>query len=415
MSLPLQGIRVLDLSRVLAGPYCTMQLADLGADVWKVERPGVGDDTRGWGPPFAGGESAYFLCCNRNKRSLTIDLKQPAGRGLIARLAGACDVLVENFLPGTMAGWGLDAATLRRRHPGLIYCSITGFGQTGPRRMEPGYDIMVQAQAGVMSITGEPDGPPTKLGVAIADITTGLFASQAILASLVGRARTGRGEQIDLALFDSTIAWLANVGQNFLLAGEIPQRLGSQHPNIVPYQVFATADGNVVIGVGNDAQFRRFCQLLTVAEWADDPRFVTNGERVRNRQTLIQMVAERVKTRSTAEWLRELDQGGIPCGEVRHLQQVFADPQVAARDMLCAVDHPSIGRLSLAGSPFHFGSDSTSVRALGAWRPPPLLGQHTREVLRDSLGLDDSELDDLAHHGVIGREPAPPVATQPPG
>ncbi|MFN8857371.1 MAG: CaiB/BaiF CoA transferase family protein [Planctomycetaceae bacterium] len=409
MPLPLEGIRVLDLSRVLAGPYCTMQLADLGADVWKVERPQVGDDTRGWGPPFAGGESAYFLCCNRNKRSLTIDLKQSAGRELVARLAGVCDVLVENFLPGTMASWGLDADTLRSRHPGLIYCSISGFGQTGPRRMEPGYDIMIQAQAGVMSITGEPDGPPTKLGVAIADITAGLFASQAILAALVGRARTGLGEQIDIALFDSTVAWLANVGENYLLSGEVPQRLGSQHPNIVPYQVFATADGNVVIGVGNDSQFRRFCQLLAVPEWADDPRFATNGERVRHRQELIPLVAARVKMRSSADWLRDLDRGGIPCGEVRQLQQVFADPQVSARDMLCELDHPTIGRLVLAGSPFHFGSDSNSVRNLGTWRAPPLLGEHTREVLRETLGLAESVLADLAHREVIGPEPRPPA------
>ena len=406
MSLPLSGIRVLDLSRVLAGPYCTMQLADLGADVMKVERPGTGDDTRGWGPPFAGGESAYFLCCNRNKRSLAIDLKQPGGRELVAQLATQSDVLVENFLPGTLAGWGLDAATLRARHPGLVYCSITGFGQTGPRRMEPGYDIMVQALAGVMSITGEPDGPPTKLGVAIADITAGLFASQAILAALVGRARTGQGEQIDIALFDSTVAWLANVGQNYLLSGEIPHRRGSQHPNIVPYQTFATADGNVVIAVGNDAQFKRFCQLLGVPDWADDPRFSTNAARVRQRDVLIPQVAERVRCRTTAQWLRDLEDAGIPCGEVRQLAQVFADPQVAPRDLLCQVSHPTIGSLSLAGSPYHLGPDSASVRALSGWRPPPLLGEHTYEVLKQTLNLDEAELAELSRQGVIASVPS---------
>jgi formyl-CoA transferase len=383
-----------------------MQLADLGADVIKVERPGTGDDTRGWGPPFAGGESAYFLCCNRNKRSVAIDLKQPGGRELVARLATQSDVLVENFLPGTLAGWGLDAATLRARHPGLVYCSITGFGQTGPRRMEPGYDIMVQALAGVMSITGEPDGPPTKLGVAIADITAGLFASQAILAALVGRARTGQGEQIDIALFDSTVAWLANVGQNYLLSGEIPQRRGSQHPNIVPYQTFATADGNVVIAVGNDPQFRRFCHLLGVPDWADDPRFTTNAARVRQRDVLIPQVAERVRCRTTAQWLRDLEDAGIPCGEVRQLAQVFADPQVAPRDLLCQVSHPTIGSLSLAGSPYHLGPDSASVRALSGWRPPPLLGEHTYEVLKQTLNLDEAELAELSRQGVIASVPS---------
>jgi formyl-CoA transferase len=407
MSLPLSGIRVLDLSRVLAGPYCTMQLADLGADVLKIERPGTGDDTRGWGPPFAAGESAYFLCCNRNKRSLAIDLKQPEGRDLVARLASHCDVLVENFLPGTLAVWGLDAATLRARHPQLVYCSITGFGQTGPRRLEPGYDIMIQALAGVMSITGEPDGPPTKLGVAIADITAGLFASQAILASLVGRARTGQGEQIDIALFDSTVAWLANVGQNYLVSGEIPHRHGSQHPNIVPYQTFATADGDVVIAVGNDPQFRRFCQLLGVPDWADDPRFATNAARVQHRDLLIPQIAARVRQRPNAQWLTDLETVGIPCGEVRQLAQVFADPQVAPRDLLCEVPHPTIGSLSLAGSPYHFGPNSESVRARAGWRPPPLLGQHTHEALREILGLAPPQLAELSRQGAIAG-PTPP-------
>ena len=405
MSLPLSGIRVLDLSRVLAGPYCTMQLADLGADVLKIERPGTGDDTRGWGPPFAGGESAYFLCCNRNKRSLAIDLKQPEGRDLVARLASHCDVLVENFLPGTLAGWGLDAATLRARHPQLVYCSITGFGQTGPRRLEPGYDIMIQALAGVMSITGEPDGPPTKLGVAIADITAGLFASQAILASLVGRARTGQGEQIDIALFDSTVAWLANIGQNYLVSGEIPHRRGSQHPNIVPYQTFATADGDMVIAVGNDPQFRRFCQLLGVPDWADDPRFATNAARVEHRELLIPQIAARVRLRPNAPWLADLETAGIPCGEVRQLAQVFADPQVAPRDLRCEVPHPTIGPLSLAGSPYHFGPNSESVHTRAGWRPPPLLGQHTHEVLHEVLDLASADLAELSRRGVIAGSP----------
>ncbi|MCY2966069.1 MAG: CoA transferase [Planctomycetota bacterium] len=400
MPAPLANIKVLDLSRVLAGPYCAMQLADLGADVIKVERPGAGDDTRGWGPPFAGGESAYFLCCNRNKRSVAINLKEPAGRDLVARLADGVDVLIENFLPGTLDGWGLGYAALAARNPGLVYCSITGFGQNGPRRDEPGYDIMIQALAGVMSITGESDGSPMKVGVAISDITAGLFASQAILATLVGRASTGRGERIDIALFDSTIAWLANVGQNYLLSGELPRRLGTEHPNIVPYQVFATADGSVVIGVGNDAQFRRFAALLGRAEWGEDPRFTTNAARVRNRALLMPMIKPLVQERDTREWLRELEAASIPCGAVHSVAEAFNDPQAVAREMVREVIHPTIGPLKLAGTPFRFGTGSPA-RQDKAWRPPPRLGEHTTEVLSSVLGFSENEIHELVSRGVI--------------
>ena len=395
MPLPLEGVRVLDLSRVLAGPYCTMMLGDLGADVIKVERPGTGDDTRQWGPPFAAGESAYYLCCNRNKLSLSLNLKSDAGRDIAARLAERSDVFVENFLPGTLAGWGLSYAELARQNPRLIYCSITGFGQTGPRRDEPGYDIMIQAMAGVMSITGESDGPPMKLGVAISDLTAGIFAGNAILAALYARERTGLGGQIDMALFDSTIAWLANVGSNYLVTGSVPHRQGTAHPNIVPYQAFQAGDESLIIAVGNDAQFTRFCSAIGRAGLAADPRFTTNALRVQNRSALIPLLAAEIARRPAAEWLKALEQAGVPCGPVNTLDRVFADPQTAARDMLIEVPHPTIGPLKLAGSPLKVGG------AKPPRRPPPLLGEHTNEVLADVLKMTDDEIRELRKSGVV--------------
>jgi formyl-CoA transferase len=369
MTLPLGGIRVLDLSRVLAGPYCTMMLGDLGAEVVKVERPGSGDDTRAWGPPFAAGESAYYLCCNRNKKSVTLNLKTEEGRKIVAELARRSDVLVENFLPGTLDAWGLGYEALAQANPGLVYCSITGFGQTGPRRDEPGYDIMIQAQAGVMSFTGEEHGAPMKVGVAISDITAGMFACQAILAALFGRTKTGRGDRLDIALFDATIAWLANVGENYLVSGEVPQRRGTAHPNIVPYQAFEAADGALIIAVGNDGQFKKFCDLLQRSDLARDSRFATNAARVEHRAALIPQLAELVRRCSVAEWLERLSAAGIPCGPVNTLDRVFSDPQTAARRMLIEVPHPTIGPLKLAGSPLKFGA--AEPMPLGA---PPRLG-----------------------------------------
>jgi len=395
-TLPLQNVRVLDLSRVLAGPYCTMMLGDLGAEVIKVERPGLGDDTRQWGPPFAAGESAYYLCCNRNKRSLTLNLKSDAGRAIAAQLAERCDVLVENFLPGTLDGWGLSCEALSKRNPRLIYCSITGFGQTGPRRDEPGYDIMIQAQAGVMSITGETDGPPMKVGVAISDITSGIFACNAILAALYARERTGKGDRIDIALFDSTIAWLANVGSNYLVSGGVPQRQGTEHPNIVPYQAFAAADQSLIIAVGNDGQYMKFCECLGRDDLAGDPRFKTNALRVQNRKALVPAVAAEVAARPAAEWLEKLEQAGIPCGPVNSIDQVFADPQTTAREMLIEVSHPTIGPLKLAGSPLKLASLNQPPR-----RPPPLLGEHTDEVLASVLNLSAGEIAHLRESGVV--------------
>jgi formyl-CoA transferase len=395
-NLPLQSVRVLDLSRVLAGPYCTMMLGDLGAEVIKVERPGLGDDTRQWGPPFAAGESAYYLCCNRNKHSLTLNLKSDTGREIAARLAERCDVLVENFLPGTLDGWGLSYAALSQRNPKLVYCSITGFGQTGPRRDEPGYDIMIQAQAGVMNITGESNGPPMKVGVAISDITSGMFACNAILAALYARERTGKGDRIDVALFDSTIAWLANVGSNYLVSGVVPQRQGTAHPNIVPYQAFEAADTSLIIAVGNDGQFVRFCAVLGRTDLAADARFKTNALRVENRQALIPLMAAEIARRPAAEWLQELEQAGIPCGPVNSIDQVFADPQTTARDMLIEVPHPTIGPLKLAGSPLKMSSLSQPPR-----RPPPLLGEHTDQVLANVLQISPAEIQQLRDSGVV--------------
>jgi formyl-CoA transferase len=396
MTLPLENIRVLDLSRILAGPYCTMLLGDLGAEVIKVERPGTGDDTRQWGPPFAAGESAYYLCANRNKRGMTLNLKSPEGRDIAARLAERCDVLVENFLPGTLDAWGLSYAELSRRNPRLVYCSITGFGQTGPLRDEPGYDIMIQAMSGVMSITGEADGPPMKLGVAISDITAGLFASNAILAALLARERTGTGDRIDMALFDATLGWLINMGSNYLVSGEVPHRQGTAHPNIVPYQAFQAADASLIIAVGNDAQFVKFCSVIGRPELASDARFVTNALRIQHRTVLIPLVAAEIARRPASEWMQKLEQAGVPCGPVNTIAQAFSHPQVEAREMLIEVPHPTIGPLKMAGSPLKLAGLTDPPR-----RPPPLLGEHTDEVLAEVLQLTADEIRQLRERGVV--------------
>ena len=396
MALPLEKIRVLDLSRVLAGPYCTMMLGDLGAEVIKVERPLTGDDTRQWGPPFAAGQSAYYLCCNRNKKGITLNLKSPRGREIAAQLADQCDVLVENFLPGTLDAWGLSYETLSRRNPRLVYCSITGFGQTGPRRDEPGYDIMIQAMAGAMSITGEADGPPMKLGVAISDITAGLFACNSILAALYARERSGKGDRIDTALFDATIAWLANVGSNYLVSGLVPQRLGTAHPNIVPYQAFQAADESLIVAVGNDDQFVKFCAVLGRSELARDPRFATNPLRVQNRAALLPLIDKEVARRPAAEWLQRLDEAGISCAPVNTVDRVFDDRQTAAREMLIEIPHPTIGTLKMAGTPLKLASLAPPPR-----RPPPLLGEHTDQVLADMLGFSADELRQLNADRVV--------------
>jgi crotonobetainyl-CoA:carnitine CoA-transferase CaiB-like acyl-CoA transferase len=408
----LAGVRVLDLSRVLAGPWCTQTLADLGADVVKVERPpGAGhpggDDTRGWGPPYlkdAQGqdtsEAAYYLGANRNKRSITIDLAQPEGQALVRQLAAQSDVVVENFKVGDMARYGLDAKTLCAANPRLVYCSITGFGQTGPYRERAGYDYAVQGLGGLMSVTGErddlPGGGPQKVGVAVADLFTGMYATVAILAALRHRDATGAGQVVDMALLDTQVAMLANLGANFLTTGQAPQRAGNAHQNIVPYQVFEVADGHLILAVGNDGQFARFCGVAGCAELASDTRFTTNRLRVKHRAELVPLLADRMRQRPRADWLAALEAATVPCGPINGLDEVFADPQVQARGMQQAVPHPLSDRLSLVASPMKLSATPVQLR-----RPPPLLGQHTDEVLAE-LGLDAAARQVLRERGVIG-------------
>ncbi len=411
----LAGVRVLDLSRVLAGPWCTQTLADLGAEVIKIERPPAadhpgGDDTRGWGPPFLKDrdghdttEAAYFLGTNRNKRSVTVDIAQPAGQALIHRLAAGCDVMVENFKVGDMARYGLDAETMRSRHPRLIYCSITGYGQTGPYRDRAGYDYAIQGLGGLMSVTGErddlPGGGPQKVGVAVADLFTGMYATVAILAALRHRDATGEGQAIDMALLDAQVAMLANLGANYLVTKQAPKRAGNAHQNIVPYQVFEVADGHLILAVGNDGQFERFCAVAGCPELARDERFSSNALRVRHREVLVPLLATTMRTRRRADWLAALDAAKVPCGPINDLAEVFADPQVLHRGMRATVPHPHQDRLELVASPMKLSATPVQLR-----RAPPLLGQHTDEVLAE-LGLSPDETAALRAQGVLG--PAP--------
>jgi crotonobetainyl-CoA:carnitine CoA-transferase CaiB-like acyl-CoA transferase len=402
----LGGVRVLDLSRVLAGPWCTQTLADLGADVVKVERPGTGDDTRGWGPPFLNdrdgaitAEAAYFLGTNRNKRSITVDIAQPEGQALIRELALTCDVFVENYKVGDMARYGLDAATLCALNPRLVYCSITGFGQTGPYRERAGYDYAVQGMGGLMSVTGErddlPGGGPQKAGVAVADLFTGMYSVVAILAALRHRDATGLGQVIDMALLDTQVAMLANLGAAYLATGQAPARAGNAHQNIVPYQVFEVADGHLILAVGNDGQFAKFCAVAGHAELALDARFARNAERVKNREVLVPLLAGIMKQRSKADWLAALEAAKVPCGAINNLDEVFADPQVAAREMTVSLPHPLTDTLRVVASPMKLSRTPVQYR-----RAPPLLGQHTDEVL-SAAGWSPERLAELRNRKVI--------------
>ncbi|HXG50944.1 MAG TPA: CoA transferase [candidate division Zixibacteria bacterium] len=396
MSGALDGVRVLDLSRVLAGPYCTMFLGDMGAEVVKVEQPGAGDDTRGWGPPFAGGESAYFLCVNRNKKSLTLDLKSAEGGELLRRLAERADVLIENFRPGTMDRLGLGEAELRRRNPRLIYASLSGFGADGPMRDWPGYDLIVQAWGGLMSITGAPDGEPLKVGVAIIDLVAGLMLGKAVVAALFAREKIGVGQKIETSLLEAEVASLINAGSNYLIGGQVPARWGNAHPNIVPYQSFRTADGYLVLGVASEAIWRRFCRALDRPDLADEPRFARNADRVANRQALIEILSEIFLTRTTDAWLELLAGAEVPSAAVQTIDQVFSAPQVLHRGMLVEIDHPTAGKVRMAGVPVKFSGTPASVRL-----PPPLLGQHTQEVLSGWLGMSAAEVAELRAKGVV--------------
>jgi crotonobetainyl-CoA:carnitine CoA-transferase CaiB-like acyl-CoA transferase len=391
----LGSLRILDLTRILAGPYCTQLLGDFGAQVIKIEQPDLGDGTRQWGPPWVGDQSAYFLSVNRNKRSVAVNLKTPEGQEIIRALAAQSDVLVENFMPGTLDSLGLGFEALRAINPQLIYCAITGYGQTGPYRDRPGYDFAIQAEGGVMSITGPADGEPFKVGVAIADITTGLFAANAILAAVVHRERSGVGQYIDMALLDSQIAWLANVGQNELV-GAGTRRWGNAHPSIVPYQTFATADGHIALAVGSDRQFAALCNVLGETGWARDTRFASNPARVTNRDVLVGLLTDVFVTRPLAHWLKSLNDAGVPCAPINSVAEALNDPQVRARGMVQTVSHPTLGALDLLGPVAKLSETPAAIH-----RPPPTLGADTDAVLAE-LGYDLDARQRFRAAGVIG-------------
>jgi crotonobetainyl-CoA:carnitine CoA-transferase CaiB-like acyl-CoA transferase len=394
---PLSGIKVLDLSRVLAGPWCAQTLADLGADVWKVEEPKRGDDTRGWMPPEIDGESTYYMAANRSKRSIAIDLKHPDGQRIVREMAAKADVLVENYKKGTLERFGLGHEDLARLNSGLIYCSISGYGRTGPRADEPGYDFAIQAESGLMSITGEPEGAPMKHGMAITDLVTGMNAAQAVLAALLARARTGKGQLIDMALLDCGIALLANMASGHIVTGDEPPRLGNAHPSLAPYQLFETSDGDFVLAVGNDGQFRALCEkVIGRPDLAADPRFSTSRDRVLNRDALVPELIEVFRKRPTAEWIAALQREKVPCGQVRNLKQVFASPEVAARGLVAQVPDARHGTVRLMRSPL--GLRGTPPREPSA---PPRLAEHTDVLLREVLGLDAEAIKALRASGAV--------------
>ncbi len=395
---PLDDLRIIDLSRIVAGPLATQIFSDYGAEVIKVEQPGVGDDSRQWAPPRApDGQASYFFAVNRGKYSITIDLKHPRGRALVVELARRGDVLVENFTPGTMERLGLGAAALRAANPRLIYCSISGFGATGPYRERAGYDAIMQGFTGLMSITGEPDGPPVKVGVALIDVITALYAHGAILAALQHRARTGEGQFLELSLMECGIAALINAATAYLVGGEVQGRWGHAHPSLVPYQAFRARDGYLLVGAGNERLWKAFCEVLGVPEWADDPRYDGNAKRVERRTELVRLIEERLAPRSRDEWVAAFAAAGLPAGPINDIAEVFADPQVQHRAMAALVEHPTAGSIRLPGVPVKFGGTPAAIQG-----PPPRLGEHTDEVLRGVLGLGDAEIADLRAAGAIG-------------
>jgi succinate--hydroxymethylglutarate CoA-transferase len=392
----LAGVRVLDLTRILAGPLCTMMLGDMGADVIKVEPPGAGDDTRSWGPPFAEGESAYYLGVNRNKRSMTLNMAVKSGQEVLAGLIRKADVLVENFKVGTLEKWGFDNEWLQANAPRVVRCSITGYGAVGPKAGLPGYDFILQAESGLMSITGEPDGTPMKYGVAIVDVCTGMLACNSILAALNARHSTGRGQHVEVSLFDSGLAMLANVASNHLISGKNAGRFGNGHPNIVPYTAYPTRDDMIAVAVGNDGQFAKFSAVLGHAAWATDPRFIKNSDRIGNRDALDALIKAELKREGAETWIEQLTAAGIPCGRINSVAQALAAPHAIARDMVTSVEHPTAGNVKMLGIPFRFSDTPASIR-----RAPPLLGQHTEAVLREELGFSDARINELRAEKVI--------------
>lgn len=406
-TLPLSGIRVLDMTRVLAGPYCTQILGDLGADVIKIEHPTRGDDTRAWGPPYAKhksganpdspGESAYFLSVNRNKKSLALSFANPAGVEILHRLVKDSDILVENYLPDTLKKYQLDFQSLNKLNPGLIYASITGYGQTGPYRSRAGYDVMVEAEMGLMHITGSRDGPPVKVGVAVTDLTSGLYTSNSIMAALLSRARTGKGQHIDVALSDCQVATLTNLASSALVSGQPDSgRWGTAHPSIVPYSSFRTRDGNILLGGGNDRLFGILCTSLRKSEWASDPRFLTNSSRVQNRVALEALIEAETRTKTTAQWLQVLEGSGMPYAAVNDIQATLKHEHVLARKMVTTIQHPACGPLKMVNTPVKYSYSEPSIRM-----PPPLLGQHTDEILRDVVGMGEADIVKLRREGVV--------------
>jgi len=392
---PLAGLRVLDLSRILSGPFATMIFADLGADVIKLENPSGGDDTREWAPPYQGDQSAYFLSINRNKRGIAVDLKSDSGRDIAQRLADSADILVENFRPGAAARLGLGYPELSARNPQLIYASISGFGQTGPDAQQPGYDAIAQALGGVVSVTGEPEGEPVRVGTPVADLGAAMWAAIGVLAALHARAATGRGDWIDISLLDGQIAWLTYVAGGYFASGEVPRRYGSAHPTIVPYQALRTGDGYLMVAVGNDALWRRFAPIIGLPELADDPRFATNPDRVVHRAELIPLIEAALVVRGSAEWAEAMSEAAIPAGAINTVDRALAHPQVVARGMVLTTEHPTAGTLRMPGSPIKLSHHIASVR-----RPPPLLGEHTDEVLRE-LGFPATDIAALRDTGVV--------------
>ena len=392
---PLDGLTIVDLTRVLSGPYCTMLLADMGARVIKVEQPGRGDDTRAWGPPFVGKETAYFLSINRNKESLTLDFKNPEGRRILGQLISTSDVVVENFRPGAMARLGLDYATLSAKHPRLVFCSISGFGQDGPRRDQAGYDAVIQAEGGLMSVTGDADGRPYRVGVAVTDMVAGLLAVQGILLALFARERSGRGQNVDISMLDGVISLLSYHASIYLTTGAESRRVGNRHATIAPYDTFSASDGELFLAVGNDDQFRRFCEATGQQHLLDDPRFSTNPSRVSNEAALKALLEPVLRRRTRADWLREFAAAGVPCGAVRSVPEALSDPQVSARRMIEAVEHAVLGPLKVLGTPIKLSDTPSSIR-----RAPPTLGQHTDAILVE-LGLKSVDIARLREQGII--------------
>ncbi|MDQ0213788.1 crotonobetainyl-CoA:carnitine CoA-transferase CaiB-like acyl-CoA transferase [Oikeobacillus pervagus] len=391
----LNGVKILDLTRVLAGPYCTMILGDLGAQVIKVEAPGGSDETRGWGPPFQNGVSAYYLCANRNKKSITIDLKTDEGKKIIQKLISECDVIINNFKTGTMDRLGLGYESLAKINPKIIFCSITGFGETGPYKHLPGYDFIIQAMSGFMSITGEEDSTPQKVGVAITDVLTGLYACIGIHAALYEREQSGTGQKIDVSLYDTAVSSLVNIASNYLMSGKIPTRLGNRHPNIVPYQTFQTADGEMVIAVGNDRQFAHLCSIIGLPELSQDPQFSTNPNRVTHRETLIPILQNEFIKKPTAYWQQLCQQNTIPCGPIQSMEDLVADPQLQAREMFLSMNHPEAGDIRLVGSPLKLSKTPPTFE-----KHPPMPGEHTEEILTQ-LGYSAATIADLQKNQII--------------